>query len=120
MDQFKQRQHNPSYSMPSKTMAHAKSRMTNTPWRRASAPTTMSDYVDFRFVESHGRALRLVDRAFFGTSRYARDRIHWMFPPDKDDRVASTLAWIQGVSYDLGGWGVSLFPFVARLMPDAL
>jgi hypothetical protein len=67
----------------------------------------MNDYADVRFIESKGKALEPVHRAFFGKERLARDRIHWMFPSDKDDRVASLLSWIQDVSYNLGGFGVS-------------
>jgi len=41
----------------------------------------------------------------------AKDRFHWMFPPDKDERVASLLKWIdiQSVSYGLGSFGLHKF-----------
>lgn len=61
------------------------------------------------FIESKGAALDPVASAFFGHSRRAKDRFHWMFPPDKDERVASLLAWIQSVSYGLGSFGLHKF-----------
>jgi hypothetical protein len=67
----------------------------------------MNEYTNVRFIESNGAALAPVERAFFGKTRLARDRIHWMFSPDKDERVASLLAWIQIMSYNLGAFGVS-------------
>jgi len=66
------------------------------------------DFADF--IESKGAAISLVAGAFFGqNSRKAKDRFHWMFPPDKDERVASLLAWIQSVSYGLGSFGLHKF-----------
>ncbi|OAX39767.1 hypothetical protein K503DRAFT_688936 [Rhizopogon vinicolor AM-OR11-026] len=76
------------------------------------ARNNMHDFADVRFVESQGAALRPVASAFYGrNSRMARDRFHWMFSPDKDERVASLLAWIniQAVSYGLGSFGLHKF-----------
>lgn len=98
----------PTYNMPSKTLAHAY-RGTTTPLHAGAVRNGMTDYADVRFIESKGKALEPVRRAFFSKERLARDRIHWMFPSDKDDRVASLLRWIQDVSYNLGGFGVSLY-----------
>ena len=39
-----------------------------------------------------------------------------MFPPDKDERVERTLQWVQRVSYDLGGWGVSACVALVELL----
>jgi hypothetical protein len=69
----------------------------------------MNEYANVRFIESKGAALATVQQALFGDERKARDRIHWLFPPDKDDRVATVLAWLQAVRYSLGGFGVSTF-----------
>lgn len=70
----------------------------------------MQDFADMHFVESEGAALIPVAGAFFGRSqRMAKERFHWMFPSDKDERVASLLAWIgdKRVSHGLGSLGVS-------------
>lgn len=61
------------------------------------------------FIESKGAAISPVAGAFFGRERKAKERFHWMFPPDKDERVASLLAWIQSVSYGLGSFGLHKF-----------
>jgi hypothetical protein len=92
-------------STPSKTLSYAyhgtAASMENRP-----AHNDTKDFADF--IESKGAAISLVAGAFFGqNSRKAKDRFHWMFPPDKDERVASLLAWIQSVSYGLGSFGVS-------------
>jgi hypothetical protein len=93
--------------MPSKTLTHAY-RGTTTPLHDGVMRNGMNDYADVRFIESKGKALEPVHRAFFSNERLAKDRIHWMFSSDKDDRVSSLLRWIQDVSYNLGGFGVSL------------
>ena len=67
----------------------------------------MLDYADVRFVESKGAALEPVQRALYSNTRPAKNRFHWMFPPDKDERVESLLSWIQSVSYGLATFGVS-------------
>jgi hypothetical protein len=100
----------PTYSMPSKTLAHAYSTMPGAPsLHRGPVQNTMNEYADVRFVESKGTALEPVKQALFGQARLAKDRIHWMFSPDKDERVASLLNWIQNVSYNLGSFGVRIF-----------
>jgi hypothetical protein len=66
----------------------------------------MLDYADVKFLESKGAALEPVERALYSKSRPAKNRFHWMFPPDKDERVESLLAWIQSVSYGLATFGV--------------
>jgi len=98
----------PTYNMPSKTLAHAY-RGTTIPLHAGVMRNGMNDYADVRFIESEGKALEPVRRAFFSKERLARDRIHWMFPSDKDDRVASLLRWIQNVSYNLAGFGLHKF-----------
>jgi hypothetical protein len=94
-------------STPSKTLSYAyhgtAASMENRP-----AHNDTKDFADF--IESKGAAISLVAGAFFGqNSRKAKDRFHWMFPPDKDERVASLLAWIQSVSYGLGSFGLHKF-----------
>lgn len=57
-----------------------------------------------------GRSLELVKNALWGTTtRLARDRLHWMFSPNKDPRVSSLLDWIQTMSYGLGAYGLQQF-----------
>jgi hypothetical protein len=65
-----------------------------------------SNVISAQFIESQGAAISPVLQAFFGAARLAKDRIHWMFPPDKDERVSSSLAWIQVMSDGLGTFGV--------------
>ncbi|KAF9221934.1 hypothetical protein BS17DRAFT_784184 [Gyrodon lividus] len=64
---------------------------------------------DFQFVESRGEALKGVQRAFYGKSRKAADRFHWLFPPEKDERVSSLLNWIQAVSFGVASFGLQKF-----------
>ena len=99
----------PTYNMPSKTMAHAYSSLPSN-FPRGPVANSMNEYADVRFIESGGAALEHVRLAFFGKARFARDRIHWLFPPDKDERVASLLSWVQKVSYGLAGFGVYILP----------
>ncbi|EKM59051.1 uncharacterized protein PHACADRAFT_249227 [Phanerochaete carnosa HHB-10118-sp] len=61
------------------------------------------------FVESRGAAFELARRAFNSRRRLARERIHWGFNPDKDDRVSSLLRWIQAMSNGLATVGVQRF-----------
>ena len=95
----------PEYEMPSKTLSYAR-QGTDTSLNFRPVRNAMQDYADVKFIESKGAALAPVQRAFFSKSRPARQRFHWMFPPDKDERVASLLGWIQAVSYGLGTYGV--------------
>ncbi|KAF9247016.1 hypothetical protein BU15DRAFT_38465 [Melanogaster broomeanus] len=64
---------------------------------------------DFRFPESQGEALKGVHRAFYGKSRKAADRFHWLFPPEKDERVSSLLNWIQTASFEVASFGLQKF-----------
>lgn len=94
-----------TYSMPSKTLTHAY-KGTTTTLHTALPRSSLSEHANIQFLESKGVAFQPVTNAFFGTTRLARERIHWMFPSDKDERVASLLIWIQTVSYNLGAFGV--------------
>lgn len=91
---------------PSKTLTYAyhgtAASIVNRP-----TPNNTQDFADF--IESKGAAISPVVGAFFGRERKAKERFHWMFPPDKDERVASLLAWIQSVSYGLGSFGLHKF-----------
>jgi hypothetical protein len=102
------------YDMPSKTLSYAR-QGTDTLINTRPVRNQMLDYADVRFVESNGRALEPVERALYSKARPAKTRFHWMFPPDKDERVASLLAWIQSVSYGLATFGVSSdVPMICR------
>ncbi|KAF6762578.1 hypothetical protein DFP72DRAFT_802191 [Ephemerocybe angulata] len=61
------------------------------------------------FLDSGGAAFGPVTRAFFNTDRPVKDRFHWMFNPDKDERVAAMMTCVQTVSYGLGALGLSKF-----------
>lgn len=90
----------------SKTLSYAYS---------GSTPSTESEpgrvamqrITDFQFVESRGEALKSVQRAFYGKQRKAADRFHWLFPPEKDERVSSLLTWINSMSFGIASFGVS-------------
>lgn len=71
----------------------------------------MQRITDFQFIESRGEALRNVQRAFYGKQRKATDRFHWLFPPEKDDRVSSLLNWISSMSFGIASFGVSYRAF---------
>ena len=90
----------------SKTLSYAYSGTTpsteSEPGRAA-----MQRITDFQFVESRGEALKSVERAFYGKQREAADRFHWLFPPEKDERVSSLLNWISSMSFGIASFGVS-------------
>ncbi|KAF8179659.1 hypothetical protein BJ912DRAFT_982421 [Pholiota molesta] len=71
---------------------------------------------DFSWVMTGGNAwsnkhrqIKSPSTAFFTTSRLARERIHWMFPENRDYRVADMLTWVQKMSTNLGKLGVIKF-----------
>lgn len=64
-------------------------------------------HTTIQIVESGGSALVDAERALFGRERPASQRIHWMFSPTKDARVASLLGWIEAMSHGLATLGVS-------------
>jgi hypothetical protein len=100
------------YPMSSRTMAYARGSVQNTPdvfspglsHRR----NTIHDYENMEFLESYGDAFKLVENAFFGRDRKARDRIHWQFPHDKDERVRRVLEWLLDNAHGVGAVGVSI------------
>lgn len=92
--------------MASKTFSHALGAKAAAGVYSDAPGNKTSECSDMEFVESHGKALEPVRMALFGNTRRAQDRIHWMFPSDKDKRVAALLAWIQKKSYHLAIFGV--------------
>ncbi|KAJ4478127.1 hypothetical protein J3R30DRAFT_3290343 [Lentinula aciculospora] len=94
--------------MPSKTLAYAYNG-TTTSLNTGLPRNKMNEYTNVQFHESQGAALVPAKEALFGRARKAKDRIHWMFPPDKDERVESLLTWIRAVSYSLGTFGLHRF-----------
>lgn len=91
-------------SVPSKTLVQAQQ-------QQGIATTPLNLTSNVRFVESRGAAFAFVSNAFFGNSRFARERIHWMFPANKDERVANMLAWVQKMSFNLATFGVRFDSF---------
>ncbi|KAL1706697.1 hypothetical protein EV121DRAFT_256995 [Schizophyllum commune] len=76
----------------------------------ASSPRgSLSDRANKRFVESNGAALMPVQRALFGRSRPAKDRIHWGFPPGKNVKVATVLNMVHHLSHSIADFGISKF-----------
>jgi hypothetical protein len=109
-----------SYPLPSKTMAYAMRGEKYTKIHDYVMPRKpMGDYANINFNESHGAALKDLERALYSRSRPAKERIHWAFSPDKDERVASLLAWIQLVSVGLGSFGVRFLIFCACLLSES-
>ena len=94
-----------TYSMPSKTLAYAY-QDTTTSLHQGKPRNSMNDYTSADLMESRGRALQPVEQALFGKARWAKDRIHWTFPPEKDERVSLLLSWIEKMSRQLGTFGV--------------
>ncbi|KAL1744368.1 hypothetical protein HDZ31DRAFT_38826 [Schizophyllum fasciatum] len=98
----------------SRTLAYATSpRATHAP--RVSVPKNDSDVLRStmaalqRLVDSNGAALMPVQRALFGRSRPAKDRIHWGFPPAKNARVARAIEMVHHLSLDIAEYGCSKF-----------
>jgi hypothetical protein len=91
-------------SIPTKALAHAHA-------QQGIKTTLINDASNVRFAESKGAAFAHVANAFFGNARLARERIHWLFPPNKDKRVAEMLAWVQKMSFNLGTYGVR-YPYL--------
>ncbi|KAJ4472238.1 hypothetical protein J3R30DRAFT_3298455 [Lentinula aciculospora] len=94
--------------MPSKTLTHAYNG-TTTSLNTGLPRNKINEYTNVQFHESQGAALVPAQEALFGRARKAKDRIHWMFPPDKDERVESLLTWIETVSDSLGTYGLHRF-----------
>lgn len=94
-----------AFSIPSRTMTHAFNGTTLDP----SQAKKVAQYIDTKFVESRGAALEKVQTAIFGKERKARERIHWMFSPNKDERVSKLISWIGATEHKLGSYGLRKF-----------
>jgi len=70
---------------------------------------TMHDYANIELLESYGESFKPVENAFFGRDRKARERIHWQFPHDKDERVRQTLEWLLDNAHNVGAFGLNKF-----------
>ncbi|KIJ70349.1 hypothetical protein HYDPIDRAFT_79098 [Hydnomerulius pinastri MD-312] len=92
----------------SKTLSYAYSG-TATSTGSGAGRAAMQQIADVQFIESQGEALKSVRRAFYSKSRRAEDRFHWLFPPEKDERVSSLLHWIQSVSFGVASFGLQKF-----------
>ena len=67
----------------------------------------MKMLADVHFTESQGNAIKGVWNAFYNKSRKASERFHWLFPAEKDDRVADLLDWIDTMAFAIASFGVS-------------
>lgn len=68
----------------------------------------MKMLADVHFIESQGNALNSARNAFYNKSRKASDRFHWLFPAEKDDRVANLMDWIDTLTFAIASFGVSV------------
>lgn len=103
---------NSPYPMASRTMAYANGTLEEDPLEAFSPGlsrkrNTMHDFANIELLESYGEALKPVENAFFGRDRMARDRIHWQFPFNKDERVRHALEWLHDHAHGVGAFGVS-------------
>ncbi|TFK27035.1 hypothetical protein FA15DRAFT_692731 [Coprinopsis marcescibilis] len=64
---------------------------------------------NIKFLESGGKALEQVHKAFFNVNRPTRERLHWMFPPENDIRVLEALTAVQQSAPGVGTYGVQKF-----------
>jgi hypothetical protein len=115
---------NSPYPMPSRTMAYANGTLEEDPLEAFSPGlsrkrNTMHDFADIELLESYGEALKPVGNALFGRDRKARDRIHWQFPFNKDERVRHALEWLHDYAHGVGAFGVSI-PFLHVLPPFSM
>ncbi|KIL68276.1 hypothetical protein M378DRAFT_185292 [Amanita muscaria Koide BX008] len=92
--------------MPSLTLAHAYKDKDIKTRLDSGDQSKLDDFTRIRFHESRGAALVQAQTAFFGGARLARDRIHWSFPPDKDERVRAAFTWVQDMAYGLATLGL--------------
>ena len=101
------------YPMASRTMAYASGHAQDS--LDAFSPglsrlrNTIHDYANMEFLDSDGEAFKPAWNAFWGRDRKARDRIHWQFPHDKDERVRRALEWLHDNAHGVGAFGVSIF-----------
>lgn len=70
-----------------------------------------------RFISSEGAALSPAYKALYSKTRRAKDRLHWAYNPDNDERVKSALWWIHGMAEGVGGLGVSGCSLLDFLLP---
>ncbi len=92
-----------AYSMPSKIFALA----TDGQGNPSGLGPRGSPYMETRFIDSQGDALMAAEAALYSQERLAKNRIHWLFSPLKDPRVATLLEWIELMSEGLAYYGVS-------------
>jgi hypothetical protein len=55
-------------------------------------------------------AFEQVWHAFFGRQRKAKERIHWIYSPQKDPRVVAHIEWLTHMEDDIGAMGVCFPP----------
>lgn len=70
-------------------------------------PPVDIDSHNHNFIESQGAALSRAHRALYNQERTAKERLHWSFSPEKDERISSLLKWIEGMSDGVAALGVS-------------
>ncbi|KAL4075773.1 hypothetical protein J3A83DRAFT_4088600 [Scleroderma citrinum] len=69
----------------------------------------MKMLTDVHFTESHGNAINSVRNAFYNKARKAAERFHWLFPAEKDERVAALLDWIDTMAFAIASFGLQKF-----------
>ncbi|KAG2013975.1 hypothetical protein CC2G_010830 [Coprinopsis cinerea AmutBmut pab1-1] len=94
--------------MQSKTMLHASKGMHNTPKPESHPLPNVPGAI--QFLESGGEAIDVAKKAFYGSAkRPAKERFHWMFAPQNDQRVMAIMNYIQKASQYLAAFGLQKF-----------
>ncbi|THH33626.1 hypothetical protein EUX98_g620 [Antrodiella citrinella] len=79
----------------------------------ATGRTTTLELAPYREGEkidsSNGEAIKPAQRAMYGRTRLARDRIHWGFAPMMDQRIIKYMNWIDVASNHLAALGLQYF-----------
>lgn len=69
-------------------------------------PTVIPPAHDRRIIDANGASIQPAAKALYSRRRPPKERIHWVFNPDKDKRVSALLQWIGAMSTELAVFGV--------------
>lgn len=72
-----------------------------------SLPTILPPAHERHIIDAKGSAVKPASKALYSRRRPPKERIHWKFNPDKDERVYALLDWVGAMSTELAVLGVS-------------